>query len=174
MKVVFQSKQAYLQIAHENIFHVGEVITPYSFDGRWLGSQEEYEALQKIPDPEMVNKLYCFREGEKHNQLTLEREDAIEGMRAYIAQRGDYIIVELDNEGRVKYDEPEGAIFECETPLTNLYPSVYRGYSSVGKIFVFNMGENQNRYITSNLEEIKILREFIKGRTDEKFREVNE
>lgn len=74
----------------------------------------------------------------------------------------------------MKYDEPEGVIFECETPLTKLYPSVYRGYSSVGKVFVFNMGEDQNRYITSNLEEIKILREFINQRIDTKFTEVTE
>ena len=174
MKAIFRSKQSYLQVAHEELFHVGAVITSYDVDGKWLGSQAEWEALQKLPDPEMVNRSYCFCEGEKHNQLTLEREDAIEGMRAYIAQRVDYLIVELDNKGHVKYDEPEGVIFECETPLTKLYPSVYRGYSSVGKVFVFNMGEDQNRYITSNLEEIKILREFINQRIDTKFTEVTE
>ena len=33
----------------------------------------------------MVNKSYFFCEGSGNNELTLEREDAIEGMRAYIA-----------------------------------------------------------------------------------------
>lgn len=98
MKVIFRSKQPYLQVAHEEIFHVGAVVTSYNVDGEWLGSQAEWETLQKLPDPERVNRSYCFCEGEKHNRLTLEREDAIEGMRAYIAQRDDYLIVELNAE----------------------------------------------------------------------------
>lgn len=174
MKVIFRSKQSYLQVAHEELFHVGVVVTSYDVNGKWLGSQAEWEALQKLPDPEMVNNSYCFCEGEKHNQLTLEREDAIEGMRAYIAQRGDYLIVELNAEGNVPAD-PEGAVFECRTPLTKLYPAIYKGTTSAGgRTFVFNRGENQNRYITSSSEEIKILREFINQRVDAEFTEVNE
>lgn len=67
MKVLFRSKQSYLQVAHEELFHVGVVITSYDVNGKWLGSQAEWEALQKLPDPEMVNNSYCFCEGEEHN-----------------------------------------------------------------------------------------------------------
>ena len=66
-------------------------------------------------------------------------------------------------------------MFECRTPLTKLYPAIYKGCPSVGgRTFVFNRGENQNRYITSDSEEIKILREFINQRVDAEFTEVNE
>lgn len=65
MKVLFRSKQSYLQVAHEELFHVGVVITSYDVNGKWLGSQAEWEALQKLPDPEMVNNSYCFCEGEE-------------------------------------------------------------------------------------------------------------
>ena len=58
MKVIFRSKQSYLQVAHEELFHVGVVITSYDVNGKWLGSQAEWEALQKLPDPEMVNNSY--------------------------------------------------------------------------------------------------------------------
>lgn len=84
-KVTFRSKQAFLQVSHETIFHVGVVSTPYDGKGRWIGSTAEREKLQSLPDPEMVNKSYFFCEGSGNNELTLEREDAIEGMRAYIA-----------------------------------------------------------------------------------------
>lgn len=174
MKVIFRSKHPYLQVTHEELFHVGVVVTSYGVDGEWLGSQAEWETLQKLPDPERVNRSYCFCEGEEHNQLTLEREDAIEGMRAYIAQRDDYLIVELNAQGNVPAD-PEGVVFECRTPLTKLYPAMYKGCTPAeGKTFVFNRGENQNRYITSDSEEIKILREFINQRVDAEFTEVNE
>ena len=63
MKVIFRSKQPYLQVAHEELFHVGVVITSYDVNGKWLGSQAEWEALQKLPDPEMVNNSYCCKGG---------------------------------------------------------------------------------------------------------------
>lgn len=81
-KVTFRSKQAFLQVSHETIFHVGVVSTPYDGKGRWIGSTEQWKKLQSLPDPEMVNKSYFFCEGSGNNELTLEREDAIEGMRA--------------------------------------------------------------------------------------------
>lgn len=84
-KVTFRSKQAFLQVSHETIFHVGVVSTPYDGKGRWIGSTAEWEKLQSLPDPDMVNKSYFFCEGSGNNELTLEREDAIKGMRAYIA-----------------------------------------------------------------------------------------
>lgn len=96
MSVTFRSRQAFLQVSHEDIFHVGVVNTPYAEGGRWVGSDEEWEALQKLPDPDNVNGSYTFSEGEAHNELTLTREDAIAGMRAYIQKRNDNLIVELE------------------------------------------------------------------------------
>ena len=50
-KVTFRSKQAFLQVSHETIFHVGVVSTPYDGKGRWIGSTAEWEKLQSLPDP---------------------------------------------------------------------------------------------------------------------------
>ena len=173
-KVTFRSKQAFLQVPHELIFHVGVVHAPYDEKGKWIGSTEEWEKLQSLPDPDMVNNSYTFLEGVGNNELTLEREDAIEGMRAYIASRNDYLIVELDEEGNEPAD-PEGTVFECKTTLYQLYPAIYKGVSTAeGKTFSFNRGEKQNRYITNDAEEIKILRDYIKTRVDNEFTEVRE
>lgn len=43
-----------------------------------------------------------------------------------------------------------------------------------GKTFSFSRGEKQNRYITNDAEEIKILRDYIKTRVDNMFTEVKE
>lgn len=43
-----------------------------------------------------------------------------------------------------------------------------------GKTFSFSRGEKQNRYITNDAEEIKILRDYIKTRVDNMFTEVRE
>lgn len=170
-KVVFKSKQKFLQVAHEELFHVGVVITRYR-DGKWIGSQDEWEALQKLPDPDMVGGSYCFCSGEDHNELILEREDAITGMRAYISKRGDDLIVELNADGTAP-EEPEGVIFECNTPFTQLYPAEYKGYTPAeGKTFSFVWGEKQNRYITSDPDEIKLLRAYIANRADNVFTEI--
>lgn len=92
--VVFRCKQKNWNLAHEEVFHVGVVLTPYVGE-RWIGSEEQWEALQKLPDPEKVNSSYVFSEGVEHNELTLYHEAAIEGMRAYIAAREDDFIEEL-------------------------------------------------------------------------------
>ena len=97
-KVVFQSEQAYYSIPHDELFHVGVVHATYkpTEDGKgrvFMGSQEEWEALQKLPDPDMVNRSYTFSEGADHNQLTVGRDDVIEAMREYI--KGNKSIVEL-------------------------------------------------------------------------------
>lgn len=47
-KVTFRSKQAFLQVSHETIFHVGVVSTPYDGKGRWIGSTEQWK---KTPEP---------------------------------------------------------------------------------------------------------------------------
>lgn len=83
-KVTFRCKEKNFTLAHDEVFHVGVVRTPYAEGGRWIGSKEEWDKLQSLPDPERVNGSYFFGEGENSNELTLERDDAIEGMRAYI------------------------------------------------------------------------------------------
>lgn len=45
---------------------------------------------------------------------------------------------------------------------------------SVGSGYSFSRGEKQNRYITNDAEEIKILRDYIKTRVDNMFTEVRE
>lgn len=120
-----------------------------------------------------IGSGYSFREGADHNEITLENEDVIEGIRAYIASRNDYLIVELVD-GKEPAD-PEGTVFECKTALYQLYPAIYKGVSTAeGKTFSFSRGEKQNRYITNDAEEIKILRDYIKTRVDNMFTEVRE
>ena len=166
-KVVFQAEKSYLQVAHDELFHVGVVNTPYkpSEDGKsrvWIGSEAEWEALQKLPDPDMINCSYTFSEGADHNQLTVEREDVIEAMRAY-AKTTDNCIAELDVDGNFPAD-PEGTPFIADTPHTVLTPAMYKGISTAeGKTFRFNMGEERNKYITSDAEEISIIRGYIKS-----------
>lgn len=106
MNVTFKSKQKALSVAHDEIFHVGVQPEPFAprkqKDGstkfEWIGSEDEWEERNKLPDPDMVNKAYHFIEGEDHNLLTLSNNEAIEGMRAYIKRRKDNLIVELDSE----------------------------------------------------------------------------
>lgn len=81
-----------------------------------------------IKDPDSVGSGYSFREGADHNEITLENEDVIEGIRAYIASRNDYLIVELVD-GKEPAD-PEGTVFECKTALYQLYPAIYKGVST--------------------------------------------
>lgn len=95
MSITFRSRQAYLSLAHETVFHVGVQSDMFNNKGEWIGSPEAWEARQKLPDPDMSGKVYEFCEGADHNELTLTREDAIEGMRAYIKSRGDILIVEV-------------------------------------------------------------------------------
>lgn len=171
MSVTFRSKQPYLQVAHEELFHIGEVIKPCDYSGNWYSEEAKLE-FEKLPDPDRVNSSYLFCEGEKHNEITLEREDAIAGMREYIKKRGDWLIVELSPDGKA-LEEPGGTIFECKTPWYNLTPAIYTGKTPAdGKTFVFNQGEEQNCYVTSNLEEIKLLRGYIKTLADKSIYEV--
>lgn len=158
-QVVFQAERAYYAVSYENLFHVGVVHTPYkpTEDGKsrvWIGSQEEWDALQKLPDPEMVNCSYTFSEGIDHNQLTVEREDVIKAMREYI-KTTDNFVVELDADGNFPV-EPEGTPFIASTPHRVLT-------LTEGKIFRFNMGVERNKYITADAEEISLIRGYVKA-----------
>ena len=63
----------------------------------------------------------------------------------------------------------------CPKCRQERYPAIYKGVSTAeGKTFSFNRGEKQNRYITNDAEEIKILRDYIKTRVDNMFTEVKE
>ena len=136
-----------------------KTVKPYKDAGKPNIDYAKCEELG-IKDPDSVGSGYLFREGADHNEITLENEDVIEGIRAYIASRNDYLIVELED-GKEPAD-PEGTVFECKTALYQLYPAIYKGVSTAeGKTFSFNRGEKQNRYITNDAEEIKILRAYI-------------
>lgn len=161
-KVTFRSKQPYFQLSYMDVFRVGFITVPvvggkpYKDNGKPNIDYAKCEELG-IKDPDSVGSGYLFREGADHNEITLENEDVIEGIRAYIASRNDYLIVELED-GKEPAD-PEGTVFECKTALYQLYPAIYKGVSTAeGKTFSFNRGEKQNRYITNDAEEIKILR----------------
>lgn len=166
-KVVFQAERAFHNVTHDHLFHVGVVHAPYrpTEDGKgrvFIGSQEEWEALQKLPDPEMVNGSYVFSGGADHNQLIVEREDVIEAMREYI-KTTDNFIVELDEEGNFPA-EPEGTPFIANTPHMVLAPEMYTGVTTAeGKTFRFNMGVERNKYITTDAGEISIIRGYIKA-----------
>lgn len=180
MSVTFKSKQAQLAVAHDTIFHIGVVIPPRKVDqvlkigvsgdianlgARVVNDPVDYEVLERagIPDPHMVNASYIFNEGVNHNQLTLTREDAIEGMRAYIQRRGDNLIVELDEDGN-EPAEPEGTPFVAKRDGFVLYPAMYKGRTTAdGKTFYFNMGAEDNKYITTDPEEIAIIRGYIRS-----------
>lgn len=161
-KVTFRSKQPYFQLSYMDVFKVGFITVPvvggkpYKDNGNPNIDYAKCEELG-IKDPDSVGSGYFFREGADHNEITLENEDVIEGIRAYIASRNDYLIVELVD-GKEPAD-PEGTVFECKTALYQLYPAIYKGVSTAeGKTFSFSRGEKQNRYITNDAEEIKILR----------------
>lgn len=163
-KVTFRSKKAFLQISYMDVFKVGFIEVPVVagkpiIDGKPNIDYAKCKELG-IKDPDMIGGSYTFMEGEKNNELTLEDEDVITAMREYVASRNDYLIVELDAEGN-EPAEPEGVIFESKTPCFQLYPSYYKHISTAeGKTFNFNMGEKQNRYITSDAGEIKTLRDY--------------
>jgi hypothetical protein len=162
MSVTFRSKQAGLSVAHETLFHVGVQHDMFNNAGEWIGSPEEWEKRQKLPDPDMVGKSYQFFQGEDHNELTLTREDAIEGMRAYIQQSGDNLIVELDENGN-EPSEPEGTPFVAKKAGYVLTPAMYmHNTSAEGKTFRFVMGAERNKYITADPDEIRILRAYVK------------
>lgn len=166
-KALFQAEKKFHSVSHEQLFHVGVVHAPYkpTEDGKgrvFIGSQSQWDALQKLPDPEMVSCSYIFSEGADNNELTVEREDVIEAMREYI-KTTDNFIVELDEEGNFPA-EPEGTPFIAKTPHKVLTPVMYMDCTPVeGKTFRFNMGVERNKYITTDAEEISILRGYIRS-----------
>lgn len=155
-KVTFRSKQPYFQLSYMDVFRVGFITVPvvggkpYKDNGKPNIDYAKCEELG-IKDPDSVGSGYLFIEGADHNEITVENEDGKESA------------------------DPEGTVFECKTALYQLYPAIYKGVSTAeGKTFSFNRGEKQNRYITNDAEEIKILRDYIKTRVDNMFTEVKE
>lgn len=109
-KVTFRSKQPYFQLSYMDVFRVGFITVPvvggkpYKDNGKPNIDYAKCEELG-IKDPDSVDSGYLFREGADHNEITLENEDVIEGIRAYIASRNDYLIVELE-EGKLEIVKP--------------------------------------------------------------------
>ncbi len=102
MSVKFKCKQRYCTIAYGTLFPQVSVYATngytYSEDtGKetQLVQDDMMEEIKKLPDPSNVNGSYTFSEGIDHNELTVEREDVIEAMRAYIRSRGDTFIEEI-------------------------------------------------------------------------------
>ena len=125
-------EQPYFQLSYMDVFKVGFITVPvvggkpYKDNGKPNIDYAKCEELG-IKDPDSVGSGYSFREGADHNEITLENEDVIEGIRAYIASMQGVNagkIVELEN-GKEPAD-PEGVIFECRTPLYQLYPAIYK------------------------------------------------
>lgn len=89
-KVTFRSKQPYFQLSYMDVFRVGFITVPvvggkpYKDNGKPNIDYAKCEELG-IKDPDSVGSGYLFREGADHNEITLENEDVIEGIRAYIA-----------------------------------------------------------------------------------------
>lgn len=164
MSVTFRSRQAQLTVSHDEIFHVGVQPNLYVFcesEGVVLScTPEQFEERNKLPDPDMVNRAYWFSEGENRNELTLEREDAIEGMRAYTKRCGG-MVVELDENGE-EPALPDGTVFVSKIAGYQLHPAIYKGRTTAeGKTFNFNMGAGRNEYITADPEEISLIRSYV-------------
>lgn len=166
-KVVFQAERAFHNVTHDHLFHVGYQPELEYFNETLgkvvtIATPEQLEERAKLPASHMVNRSYVFSEGEAHNQLTLETDEEITAMREYV-KTTDNFIVELDEEGNFPA-EPEGTPFIAKIPHKVLTPAMYRCTTTAeGKTFRFNMGEERNKYITTDAEEISIIRGYIKA-----------
>lgn len=117
MKVTFRSKQAGLSVAHETLFHVGVQHDMFNNAGEWIGSPEEWDKRQKLPDPDMVGKTYEFFEGEDHNELTLTEPIEILNMRDWLKGRKDFIEVLCDKEAESLTDVDIATVNEADLPI---------------------------------------------------------
>lgn len=166
-KVLFQSEKAFLQVSHDNLFHVGyqpelEYFSQTLGKAVTVATPEQLEERAKLPAPHKVNRSYVFSEGEAHNQLTLETDEEITAMREYI-KGTDNSIVELDAEGNFPAD-PEGTPYIADIPHKVLTPAMYCDRTTAeGKTFRFNMGVERNKYITADVEEISTIRGYIRS-----------
>lgn len=185
-KVIFQAEKKYYTVSYEHLFKCGTDISAlanlfwHNDDGytdksgcyhfptttldkeHFFGTEEEWERLQALPDWRNAGSSYNFVSGKGRNELVLEDPVVIEAMRAYIKSRNDNVIVELDEEGNFPA-EPEGTPFIAREPHKVLTPVMYMSTSSTeGKTFRFNMGVERNKYITTDPEEIRIIRGYIK------------
>lgn len=145
-KAVFQSEREYFNVSHDHLFHVGYQPELYHYSETLgkvvcIATPEQMEERAKLPAPDMVNRSYCFMEGDDHNLLTLETDEEVEAMRAY-AKTTDNAIVEM---------EEDGTPFISREPHTVLYSGVFEG--DLDKTIHFNMGEERNKYITADAEE---------------------
>lgn len=185
-KIIFRAEKKNYAVPYEHLFKCGTDITAlanlfrHNDDGytdekgcfhfptttldkeHFFGIEAEWERLQALPDWKNAGRSYIFTSGKGCNELVLEDPVVIEAMRAY-AKTTDNVIVELEEDGSFPAD-PEGTPFISREPHKTLTPSMYSGKTSAGgKIFRFNMGEERNRYITTDSEEISIIRGYIRS-----------
>ena len=168
MSATFRSKQSYLQVAHDDLFHIG--YQPYgngyttnqdTGEYKQYVTNEEMERIKKLPDWKNIGRGYLFEKGVDHNEFFTESAEVIEAMRVYIASRKDTLIVEMDENGEEPV-LPEGTVFRSKIAGYQLYPAIYIGRTPAdGKTFNFNMGAGRNEYITAVPEEISLIRSYV-------------
>lgn len=102
MSVKFKCKNSYCTVAYGALFPKvgvyatnGYTVSEFTGEKHQLVSEDEMTEIKKLPDPENVGGSYTFCEGVDHNELTVERDDVIEAMRAYIESRNDDFIEEI-------------------------------------------------------------------------------
>lgn len=158
MSITFKSRQPYYEVPHEILFHVGVRENP---PPSTVGYVQEMSRRATMPASHMINKAYRFLEGENHDRLTLSTDVEIEAMRAF-AGTTDNLIVELDADEN-EPAEPEGTPFIANKAGYILYHSLYKEQTPAeGKVFRFNMGSDRNKYITTDVNEIAVIRGYIK------------
>lgn len=173
-KVVFRAERGYYAVPYEHLFKCGTDILALAnlfrsdggriiFDKKhFFGSEEEWERLQALPDWKNAGRSYIFASGKGHNELVLEDPVVIEAMRAY-AKTTNNIIVELDEDGTFPA-APEGTPFIARMSYKVLTPAMYMDRTPAeGKTFIFNMGEERNKYITTDADEIRTIRRYVRS-----------
>lgn len=182
-KVVFQSEKKYYAVPYEHLFKCGTDIIAlanrfrHNDDGytdekgcfhfptttldkeHFFGTEAEWERLQALPDWKNAGRTYIFCSGKECNELVLEDPVVIEAMRVY-AKTTDNLIVELEEDGSFPAD-PEGTPFISREPHKVLYSGAFEG--DLDKTIHFNMGEERNKYITADVEEIRAIRGYIRS-----------
>ncbi len=170
-KVVFRAERKYYAVPYEHLFKCGTDISAlanlFHSDGgcivrdkkHFFGTDDEWERLQALPDWKNAGRSYVFASGKGNNELVLKDPVVIEAMRVY-AKTTDNTIVELEEDGSFPAD-PEGTPFISREPHKVLYSAKFEG--DLDKTIRFNMGEERNKYITTDVDEIRAIRRYVRS-----------
>lgn len=117
MRAVYQSTQAYLSLSYYDVNNYSPAMSDGYYDKKGLyHNPHVVGSYVKIPTTEI--KLYSFREGEKHNQLTLTDPTEIRNMRAYIKRRGALNATICE----ILFDGDEAELEECVVNMEQADP----------------------------------------------------